>query len=90
MNLLSVLQDTIRMIRILLNAKFVMLEVTAQHKELLRQYRVQSILKTNIALREASRLENVRLDILLKTKKPARLVLQASIVGQHQTMSTMA
>ena len=46
-------------------------------------------MKTTIALRVASCLQNVQLDILLKTNKPARCVLQASIAGQHQTTITM-
>jgi hypothetical protein len=66
-----------------------MLVVTAQNLRGLSQYRVQLNMKTTIALRVASCLQNVQLDILLKTKKPARSVLQASIVGQHQTTITM-
>ena len=36
-------------------------------------------------MREASCQPNVQLDIMLLTKKTARPVLQASIVGQYQT-----
>jgi hypothetical protein len=69
-------------------ARFVMLVVTVQLLKCSSQYRVQTIMKITIALREVSCLQSVRLDILLKTKKLARYVHQVSIVGQHQTTVT--
>ena len=88
-NLLFVNPDPTCLMKMQLNVRFVMLDFTAQNLRCLSQNRVQLITKTTIALRVASCLQNVQLDILLKTKKPARSVLQASIVGQHQTTITM-